>query len=498
MSVQNPAATGIVMMDAVALSKAIHKRIVSCREVMEAYLTHIERLNPAYNAIVSLQDRDGLLRQAEAADASLSAGQSRGWMHGLPHAVKDLANTKGIRTTSGSPIAANFVPEEDAIFVDRIRKAGAILVGKTNVPEFGMGSQSYNPVFGTTLNAYDPTRTAGGSSGGAAVGLALRMLPVADGSDFGGSLRNPSGWNNIAGFRPTPGMVPAGPNLEVYLSQLPTDGPMARNIPDLAMLMSVMAGPHDSQPLSINIKADAFTGALDRNLKGVRIGWLGGYLRQLPLEDGVYETCLASTRTLEQAGCNVDDIDLPVSRDHIWQTWLLWRHWLISGKMAELYENPALRAQLKPEVIWEIEGGLTLSAHDVYRGAKMRTQLHQSLNKLFQDYDFIVIPTAQAFPFAKELPWPRTLGGAAMDTYHRWMEVTFLATLAGCPVAAVPAGFGGANKLPIGLQLIGKPQHDFAVMQLAHAHDQINGWSKSLPPALASQSRFLATKSTKD
>ncbi|MGL4811538.1 MAG: amidase, partial [Beijerinckiaceae bacterium] len=319
----NPMPTDLVMADAVSLSRAIQSRAVSCAEVMRAYLAAIDRLNPTYNAIVSLQDRGDLLQQADAADAAMARGESRGWMHGFPHAVKDLANTKGIRTTSGSPIAAHFVPEEDALFVRRLRAAGAILIGKTNVPEFGLGSQSYNPVFGTTLNAWNTTKTAGGSSGGAAVALALRLLPVADGSDFGGSLRNPAGWNNVIGFRPTPGLVPAGPNFEVYLSQLPTDGPMARNVPDLAMLMSVMAGADPSQPLSLSDPSPAaFTHSLDRDGKGLRIGWLGGWLRQLPMEAGVYDTCLASARTLEQAGCAVDDIDLPVSREHVWQTWL--------------------------------------------------------------------------------------------------------------------------------------------------------------------------------
>lgn len=481
----NPASSNDpTLWDAVSLSRRIHARDISCHEVMAAFMARIDRLNPAYNAIVSLQDRADLLKQADEADAALARGQSCGWMHGFPHAVKDLANTKGIRTTSGSPVLADFVPAEDSIFVDRIRKAGAILIGKTNVPEFGLGSQSYNPVFGTTDNAWAPGRTAGGSSGGAAVALALRMLPVADGSDFGGSLRNPSGWNNIVGFRPTPGMVPAGPNFEVYLSQLPTDGPMARNIPDLAMLMSVMAGPDPSQPLSINIPADAFTRSLDRDLKGVRIGWPGAYLRQLPLEPGIYDTCHASVRTFAQAGATVEDVELPISREHIWQTWLLWRHWLVGGKMLELYENPATRAKLKPEAIWEIEGGLKLSAMDIYRGGKMRSQLHQAMSKLFQSCDVIVLPTAQVFPFRKDLNWPKEISGVAMDTYHRWMEVTFLATLGGCPVAAVPAGFGGLDKLPIGLQLIGRPQFDFAVMQIAHAHDRVNGWSRALPPIL--------------
>src|SRR5215472_2327141 len=255
----------IVMMDAVALSSAIHTRQLSCVEVMSAHLDHIERLNPKVNAIVALQDPAALLSQASERDAELARGQSLGPLHGFPHAVKDLQNVKGIRSTQGSPILKDFVPAADSLMVDRLRQAGAIIIGKTNSPEFGLGSHTYNPVYGTTRNAYDQSRSAGGSSGGAAVSLALRMLPVADGSDYGGSLRNPSGWNNVLGFRTSIGRVPNDAR-DVWLPSIGVSGPMARNVPDLALLLSVQAGYEARAPLSIDGEGTLFQAPLEKSL----------------------------------------------------------------------------------------------------------------------------------------------------------------------------------------------------------------------------------------
>src|SRR5437588_4718905 len=243
-------ASEIVMMSAIELARAIQSKQVSCAEVMSAYLHHIERINPHVNAIVSLQDTDELMRQAQERDDALAHGRCMGWMHGFPQAIKDLAATRGIRTTQGSPILKDFVPQEDAIHVERIKRAGGIIIGKTNTPEFGLGSQTYNPVFGTTLNAHDPSKTSGGSSGGAAVALALRMLPVADGSDHGGSLRNPAAFNNVLGFRTSYGRIPEAVP-DVFNSSLTVAGPMARNIPDLQMLLAVQSGYDARQPYSV-------------------------------------------------------------------------------------------------------------------------------------------------------------------------------------------------------------------------------------------------------
>src|SRR5262245_299454 len=311
-------------MDAHRLSEAIHARDVSCVEVMTAYLDHIERLNPHVNAIVSLEPRESLLRQAGQRDEALARGESLGWLHGIPQAVKDLLPTRGIRTTWGSPLFASFVPDVDAIAVERLRGAGAILIGKTNVPEFGLGSQTYNQVFGTTLNAYDQTRTAGGSSGGAAVALALRMLPVADGSDHAGSLRNPAAFNNVLGFRTTFGCVPAA-DLDAFVAALGVIGPMARTATDLARMLSVLSGYDPRAPLSSHGDPARFTGPLDRDVTGTRIGWLGDFGGHLAFEPGVLEPCRAAVDALAQAGCVVDEVLLSHPMERVWESWLVLR-----------------------------------------------------------------------------------------------------------------------------------------------------------------------------
>ena len=273
----------IVNLDAVALSRAIKAKQVSCVEVMNAYLDQIERLNPRVNAIVSLRPREDLLKEAADRDAQIARGEYLGWMHGFPHAVKDLEPTRGIRTTMGSPLFKNFFPRDDSILVERLRHAGAIIIGKTNVPEFGLGSQTYNPVFGTTLNAYDQSKTCGGSSGGAAVALALRMVPVADGSDHGGSLRNPAAFNNVFGFRTSSGRVPSQ-FYEVFIPSISVHGPMARTVPELAMFLSVIAGYDARAPLSIRQDPAEFAGPLERDFKGTRIGWVGDFGGQIPFD----------------------------------------------------------------------------------------------------------------------------------------------------------------------------------------------------------------------
>lgn len=296
----------IVALDALPLSAAIRRRELSCREVMQAYLAQIERFNPRVNAIVSLQAESRLLAQADERDRQLARGEWLGWMHGMPQAIKDLAATSGIPTTLGSPLFAGQVPEHDAIVVERVKSSGAIVIGKTNVPEFGLGSQTYNPLFGTTRNAYDPARIAGGSSGGAAVALALRMLPVADGSDMMGSLRNPAAYNNVYGFRPSQGRVPHGPQAELFVQQLATEGPMGRSVADLARLLATQAGYDPRCPLSLRDDPRRFADDLGRDFRGARLGWLGDYAGYLPMEEGVLELCEAALGDFAELGCEVE------------------------------------------------------------------------------------------------------------------------------------------------------------------------------------------------
>ena len=480
-----PVAPDIVMMDATALAGAIAARRVSCAEVMSAYLDHIAALNPRVNAIVALQDGDALMAEARACDAELAAGRSRGPLHGFPHAVKDLAWVKGIVSTSGSPIFKDFVPTEDTLFVERLRAAGAIFIGKTNAPEFGLGSHTYNRVYGATHNAYDQTRSAGGSSGGAAVALALRMVPLADGSDFGGSLRNPAGWNNLFGFRTSFGVVPAG-GREVWLPSMGVAGPMARNVPDLAMLLAVQAGFDPRAPLSLDGPGERFRAPLEADVRGKRIGWLGDFEGWAPYEPGVLELCRSALATFDSLGCVVEEARVDMPPEPAWQAFIELRWWTEGGGLADLYADPAKRAQLKPEAIWEIEGGSRLSAYDVHAASIVRTAWSAAVRRLFKHYDYLAAPTAQVFPFDIAETWPHEIAGHPMATYHEWMKAVCLVTLAGCPALAVPAGFGAAG-LPMGLQIIAPVHQEMACLRLAHAYDLASRWTaKRLPPLLKS------------
>ena len=472
----------ITAMTALELSASIRNRSVSCLEVMQAYLAQADRINTVFNALVSRADKDDLLGQARQADKLLARGEYRGWMHGFPHAVKDLADAKGFVTSNGSPLYRDQVAAQDAIIVERMKAAGAIITAKTNVPEFGLGSQSYNPVFGATLNAWDGFSTAGGSSGGAAAALALQMVPVADGSDLMGSLRNPAGYNNVIGFRPTPGRVPM---LNLFVEELPCQGPMGRTVSDTAMLLSTLAGYDARCPNSIPEDPKQFAQPLARDWNGLRIGWLGDFDGYLPMEKGVISVCEKALDGFRAVGAEVEAATLDFSMAELWQTWLTFRHWYVRFLRARDYADPARRQRLKPEVIWEVEGGLDLSGQDVFMASMARARFYAAVRTAFEHYDFLVLPTAQVFPFDASTHWPKRIGDREMDTYHRWMEVVVPGTLSGCPVAAVPAGFG-ANGLPMGLQIIGPRYQDFATLQIAYAYEQATRWNLDRrPPAIA-------------
>lgn len=461
---------------ATELSRAIHARRVSCREVMQAYLDRIAQVNPLHNALVSLQGPENLLAQADERDAQLATGKSRtgsmGWMHGMPQAIKDLAAVQGLPTTLGSPLMREFVAREDGLMASRMKAAGCIVIGKSNTPEFGLGSHTFNEVFGVTRNAYDPSKSAGGSSGGAAVALATRMLPVADGSDFMGSLRNPAAWNNVFGLRPSQGRVPMWPVQDVYLSQLGTEGPMGRTVEDVARLLSIQAGWDARSPLSIAEDGAQFLTLPALDTRTVRIGWLGDLEAYLPMEHGIIDTCEQSLRRFEQLGCAAEATALGTPADRVWQAWLVWRRALVASRIAPFLLQDSNRAKIKPEALWEYDQAQGLSASGFSAASAQRTAFYQHMLTLFERYDFLALPAAQVWPFDAGERWPREINGHPMDTYHRWMEVVIYATFAGLPCISVPAGFGPQG-LPMGLQLIGKPRGDRAVLQLAQAYEGV-------------------------
>ncbi len=467
----------ITALDASALSQEIHNKTVSCREVMQAYLARIGQLNPQFNALVSMLPEQQCLALADAADQALASGHSQGWLHGIPQAIKDLSPVAGMVTTNGSPLLRDVKPTQDAIMVERMRRDGAIIIGRTNVPEFGLGSHTFNSVFGATANAYQPTRTAGGSSGGAAVALALHLLPVADGSDFMGSLRNPASWNNVYGLRPSQGLVPFWPRGDAWIAQMGIEGPMARTLPDLARLLQTQAGYDPRVPLSVNANAN-YLEALQHPLqlsgqtnRPLRIGWLGDLNGYLAVEPGITAVCQAALARAEQAHPNLlrcEQATANFSPDSVWQTWLTWRALLVASRLSPLLANENHRAQMKPEAIWECDSANGMSAEQVIQASAQRTQFYDRMLALFEQYDCLALPACQCWPFLIDGRWPKQIAGRSMDTYHRWMECVIYATMAGLPAMSVPAGFGGSDGvMPMGIQLIGKPRGDAQLMQIA-------------------------------
>ena len=445
--------------DAWRLRAALEAREISCVELMQASLARIARDNPVKNAVVSLRDEEALLAEARAAEAVTE----RGPLHGLPIAVKDLANAAGLPTSMGSPAFAGKPAATSDIMVQRMQDAGAIIIGKTNTPEFGLGSHTFNPVFGATENATLAGRSAGGSSGGAAVALACGMVPLADGSDMMGSLRNPAGWHGVYGFRPSWGLVPSEPLGDRFLHQLSTNGPMARSPRDLALLLDVQAGPDPRQPFGMPHVPTVAT--LNADVHGCRLAWLGDWGGAYPMEAGVLDVCKTGLDRLTDMGCVVDEVAPPFPSAAIWDAWITLRSFAVAASLGPLYHQPKTRDLLKPEAIWEIERGLALSGRDIQRASTLRSDWYRAVTKQFESYDAFVLPTAQCFPFSIDWHWPREVGGVAMDTYHRWMEVVVPVSLIGLPAIAVPMG----GPRPMGLQIAGRRGDDQAVLQLGEA-----------------------------
>uniref|UniRef100_UPI003BA863DD amidase n=1 Tax=Stappia sp. TaxID=1870903 RepID=UPI003BA863DD len=469
---------------ALALSRAIHAREISARELMEATLARIEAVNPSVNAVISLRDTQELLGEAEAADADLAKGRSRGVLHGFPHAVKDLAMTAGIPTTMGSPVFARQVPAEDGIAVARLREAGAIFIGKTNTPEFGLGSHTYNPVFGATRNPYNRSRSAGGSSGGSAVALAARMLPLADGSDMMGSLRNPAGFCNVYGFRPSYGRVPSGPGPECFMDSMATEGPMARTVADMALLLSLQAGYDPRAPQSLPGDGSEFAALAEApppaDLKGLRIGWLGDFGGHMAMEDGILDLNRQALSVLSDLGAEVEVASLGFDAERIWKSWTDLRSWRMAAKLGAILDAPETRDSLKPAAVWEVERGRALSLSEIEAASQTRSAWYRAAQRLFSNFDLLAAPVAQLFPFYVTLDWPKEIAGRSMDTYHRWMECVVPASLLGLPSVSVPAGFGEGG-LPTGLQLIGRPRDDLGVLRTASAYEQATDWVSRMP-----------------
>jgi amidase len=455
------------------MAARIARREVSVTEVVAAHLAQIERVNPKVNAVVTVT-AERALDEARAKDAALARGETPGPLFGLPVVHKDLVPTRGIRTTYGSPIYRDHVPDEDAVIVERLRAAGAVTLGKSNTPEFGAGSQTFNEVFGRTLNPYDTTKTCGGSSGGAAVALACGMVPIADGSDMGGSLRNPAAFCNVVGLRPAPGRVPVWPNESAWLP-FSVQGPMARTVGDVALLLSAMAGPDPRSPIAIREPGERFRAPLGRDFKGVRVAWsrdLGG----LPIDRRVLETLAGHRATLERLGCVVEDgqPDFRGARE-IFQTW---RAVAFAAKYGGLLAQH--RDKVKDTVIWNIEQVDKLSARDVGEAETKRTELYHRVRLFMERHEFLVLPTTQVPPFDVVQPYITEIDRVRLPTYIDWMRACSDITVTGLPAISVPGGFTPEG-LPVGLQIVGRHQDEWGVLQLAHAFEEATGFGRRRP-----------------
>ncbi|MCP3692269.1 MAG: amidase [Planctomycetaceae bacterium] len=462
---------------ATEMARRIRDREVSCLEVMQAHLQQIEQVNPTVNAIITLLP-ERALEGAREADAAIARGDDLGPLHGLPIAHKDLVPTKGIRTTYGSPIYANEIPNEDGLIVERLREGGAITIGKTNVPEFGAGSQTFNELFGATLNPYDTTRTCGGSSGGAAVALACRMLPIADGSDTGGSLRNPANFCNVVGFRNSPGRVPVWPS-DIGWFPISVQGAMGRTVEDVALQLSAIAGPDDRQPISIAEPASVFAAPLERDFQGVKIAWSPDF-GDLPVDAQVSSAIEAQRGTFEGLGCVVEDA-LPDFRDAD-EVFKAWRAWRFASTYEPLLESH--RNQLKDTIIWNAEEGLKLTGRDLSRAEIKRTSLYHRVREFMQEYEYLILPVNQVPPFDVNTPYIKEINGVAMETYIDWMKSCYYVTATGLPAISVPCGFTPEG-LPVGVQIVGRHQQDVGVLQLAYAFQQATRFVDQHPPLLA-------------
>lgn len=467
----------ILNLSALDQSSAIERKTLGVAELMQATLDRIAAVNGTVNAIVSLRDPDALMAEARAAQDA----PRKGWLHGIPIAIKDLANAKGLPTSGGSPLFADQIASYDEPVVKRLRDEGALIIGKTNTPEFGLGSHTYNPVHGLTCNPYDTSRSAGGSSGGAAVALATRMLSVADGSDMMGSLRNPAGWNNVYGARPTWGSVPSDPRGDVFMHQLSTSGPMARNPADLAMLLDTITGPDDRQPLG-KMPGHAVP-MLAQPLAHQRLAWLGDWGGALPFEDGILPLSEAAMQQMTGLGHEVTALDAPFDADEMWDSWITLRSFTVAAGLHPIYADPEKRAHLKPAAQWEVSRGMSMPAMHLHRASLSRSDWFRKTSALFEDFDVLVLPSAQCWPFDASLEYPTEIAGTTMDTYHRWMQVVIPASLVGLPVINIPIGFG-ENGLPAGLQLIGPRGGAGKLLQLAQDWHKATDWPNKRPPAI--------------
>jgi amidase len=464
----------LCFMSARSLAESLRTRRISAREAMNAFLKQIARVNPQINAIVAKLDDQKCLALADEADRRLAQGNAIEPLHGLPFAFKDLDPVIGFPLTRGSPIFRDFMPAEDSVLAERLKHAGVLPIGKTNVSEFGMGSHTYNEVYGTTCNPYDLTKTAGGSSGGAGAALAAGLLPLASGSDLGGSLRNPANFNNIVALRPSVGLVPTAPTALPFFG-FTVKGPMARSVADVAFLLSAMAGADARDPFCYPVDPSVFAKRLERSFKSTRLAWcldLGG----LPLDRRVKAVLETQRKTFIDLGCVVEEAcpDLK-GADEVFLTLRAWNYWHTLGALLEKH-----RHEIKAEAVWQIESGSKLTGSDVAVAMARHSELMERFRGFLKKYEFLICAVNQVPPFDATINWPKEIDGVVMENYLSWMKSAYWITPTFCPAISVPAGFTEEG-LPVGIQIVGRHRDDLGVLQMAHAFEAATGFGKTRP-----------------
>jgi len=464
--------------DAITLAGLLRRREVSARELIAAHIDRVTAADPTVNAIVT-RCFDSAMAKATAADEALARGEKPSLLHGLPVAHKDLADTAGVRTTYGSRLFADNVPERDALIVSRMAAAGGISLGKTNTPEFGAGSHTVNEVFGATRNPYDTGRSAGGSSGGSAAALAARMICLADGSDLGGSLRNPASFCNVVGLRPSAGRVPSWPTADV-LDTMSVAGPMARTVADVALLLTVMSGPDPRVPVALDAPPPALTdpaqvrGALDRDMTGLRVAWTADL--GVPVEPAVRDVITSARQVLVDLGCQVIEATPDLTgADEVFRTWRAFRFATNYGPLL-----PEHAGMLGANVVWNTKRGLELTLADLSRATMLRDRLAGQVNEFFETVDALACPAVQVLPFDIGLDWVHEIDGVPQHNYLDWMASAYLISATGLPAMSVPGGFSPSG-LPVGLQLVGRRRGEWELLSLAHAFESGTNYGAVAP-----------------
>ncbi|MFD1361916.1 amidase [Lentibacillus salinarum] len=466
-----------------SLAKAIRQREVSALEVMQAHLEQIKKINQDVNAIVSL-DEQHALKEAKKADELLSQGTGVGPFHGLPIAIKDTHNANGFPMTSGSLALLENISREDDLHVQRIKQAGAIIIGKTNVPEFGAGAHTFNKVFGATKNPFTLRHTAGGSSGGAAAAVATGMLPFADGSDMGGSCRFPAAFNNVVGLRPSPGRVPTYPKPALY-STLLTQGPITRDTEDAAFMLSVMSGPDDRSPISINQPSDYFLQPLDDDIRGLRVAWSADFDGTLPVDSNVRENIEQQINVFKDLGCHVKEACPDFTEaDEVFHILRAWEIEMSNRELVERYQRV-----IKPSFIWNFNKGQELKGIEIGTAERLRNELYHRMRVFFQDFDVLLLPVSQVPPFDVELEYPTEIDGVKMENYIDWMRSCYYISALGNPALSVPSGFTSKG-LPLGLQIVGPHRADYEVLRIGHAFEQATNYAKRRPYSGSVKTKF--------